>query len=152
MHEHDGGRVGGAGAAGLFVWYWTPVLAYAGLIFALSSLSRPEEMMPSILEEVGDKTLHALEYGVFGVLCYRALRGAAGAWAAARALPLAVLAALSYGLTDEVHQAFVPRREADAWDLVADGTGALLLTWAWHLIREKGSGQRAKEEGREASG
>ena len=91
--------------------------------------------MPSILEEVGDKTLHALEYGVLGVLVYRALRGAAGAWAAAHALPLAIMGALVFGVTDEVHQAYVPRRDADLWDLVADGIGATLVTWTWHRMR-----------------
>ncbi len=140
--EKDGGKVAGARAASLFVWYWLPVLAYAALIFSLSSLSRPEELMPSILDEVGDKTLHALEYGVLGVLCHRALRGAGGAWAAARALPLAIVAAVLYGLTDEVHQAFVPRREADVWDLVADGAGATLVTWVWHCLRGGGNVHR----------
>ena len=142
MREHDDGRVGGVQAAGPFVRYWVPVLAYAGLVFALSSLSRPEALMPSLLEEVGDKTLHAVEYGVLGILCYRAFRGAAGAWAAARALPLAILVALLYGLTDEVHQAFVPHREADVWDWVADGTGAVLITWAWHRLSRGGNFRR----------
>ncbi len=136
----------------LFLWYWMPVLAYAGIIFALSSLSRPEEIVPSLLEEVGDKTLHALEYGVLGILCYRALRRAAGGWAAAQALPVAVMAALVYGLTDEIHQAFVPLREADLWDLAADGIGATLLTWAWHRLSGKGSCQAVAGEGGGARG
>ncbi len=146
MEGKDGGTITEAGVATLFVRYWVPVLAYAAVIFALSSLSRPEEVMPSMLEEVGDKTLHALEYGLLGILCYRALCRAAGDWAAAHALPLAIVAALMYGMTDEIHQAFVPRREADFWDLVADGAGAILLTTAWHQLSKNGSWLGARGE------
>ena len=112
------------GRPGLVWWYWLPVVAYAGLIFFLSSLSNPEVYTPSFLYEVGDKSLHAFEYGVLGILCYRAFRHAAGAWAARYALLLAITASVGYALTDEVHQAFIPLREADAWDLVADSVGA----------------------------
>lgn len=112
--------------------YWLPAVAYAGLIVYLSSLSHPEEMMPSVLEGLGDKVLHAVEYGLFGILWYRALRHAAGPWAARYALGLAILAAVVYGVTDELHQAFVPGREADAWDLLANGIGATVFTLVWH--------------------
>lgn len=152
LQETNGGTIGGTVAAKLFVWYWVPVLAYAGVIFSLSSLSRPEELMPSMLEEVGDKTLHALEYGVLGILCYRALRRAAGAWGAAHALPLSILVAVLYGMTDEVHQAFVPTREADPLDLLADGIGATVLTWSWHKLDAMGWRRKATREGRGARG
>ena len=116
------------------VWrYWLPVAAYAGLIFYLSSLSHPEEYIPSLLGELGDKVLHAMEYGVLSVLCYRAFRHGAGAWAARYALRLAIVAAATYGVTDEVHQAFVPLREAEAGDLLMDMIGAAIGArgWSW---------------------
>ncbi|MEK6617166.1 MAG: hypothetical protein AABY90_00550, partial [Nitrospirota bacterium] len=59
------------GRTGRIWWYWLPVAAYAGLIFYLSSLSQPEEYVPSLLEELGDKVLHAMEFGMLGILCYR---------------------------------------------------------------------------------
>ena len=34
--------------------------------------------------------------------------------------------AFLYGLTDEIHQAFVPGRDASALDVMADGTGAMI--------------------------
>ena len=109
-------------------WYWGPVLAWAGWIFYLSSLTDPP--VPSwILPEGSDKVLHGWEYGLLGLLCYRAFRHAAGSWAAARALGLAIVSATLYGLSDELHQAFVPERTADLFDLLADGIGAAAGAW-----------------------
>ena len=116
------------------VWrYWLPVAAYAGLIFYLSSLSQPQEYIPPLLAELGDNILHAVEYGLLGVLCYRAFRHGAGAWAGRYAWQLAIVAAAAYGVTDEIHQAFVPLREAEAGDLLMDTIGAAIgaAGWSW---------------------
>lgn len=114
-------------------FYWFPVIVYAGLIFYLSSLSHPEEYVPSVIVNLGDKIMHAAEYGVLGVLCYRAFRYAAGAWAARQALALAILASIAYGFTDEFHQAFVPLRQFDGWDLLTDGLGASASAVGWQF-------------------
>ena len=116
------------------VWYWGPVALYAGLIFYLSSLSHPEQYLPSFpFLKLGDKALHAVEYALLGFLCYRAFRHAAGTWGEHYAVLLAVMAATIYGATDEWHQAFVPFRESDRWDLATDLLGACLgvLMWVW---------------------
>ena len=112
-------------------WYWTPVVGYAALIFFLSSLSHPEIYVPSLLMKLGDKILHGIEYGVLGILTYRAFRYAGGAWSASHALLLAITASTTYGLTDEIHQLFVPLREADVWDLLTDAVGSSVAAWAW---------------------
>ena len=53
-------------------WYWMPAVLYASAIFYLSSQSHPEDKLPSfLLEEVSDKVLHAVEYAILAVLCYR---------------------------------------------------------------------------------
>ena len=53
--------------------YWLPVGLYAGVIFFLSSLSHPEDELPSfLLQEVSDKILHAVEYGILSLLVRRA--------------------------------------------------------------------------------
>lgn len=114
--------------------YWLPVAAYAGLIFYLSSLPQPEQYAPSLFELLGDKLLHAVEYGILSVLCYRAFRYGAGMRAASHALALAILAASGYAVTDELHQAFVPTREPSGWDLLADAIGALVAASTRHLL------------------
>lgn len=113
------------GEMGQALWYWLPVVLYAGVIFVLSSLSHPEEEVPSfLLQEVSDKILHAVEYGVLSLLCCRAFRRATGPAAARHAVLLAMVTASLYGLTDEVHQAFVPFRDASWQDWLADTVGA----------------------------
>jgi len=107
---------------------------YAGLIFYLSSQSHPEQYVPSFLFfHVGDKALHAIEYALLGFLCYRAFRHAAGSYGEHYAVMMAVGAAALYGATDEWHQAFVPFRESDGWDVATDLLGATVgvLAWAW---------------------
>ena len=112
---------------GQVLWYWTPVVGYAGLIFSLSSLSHPEEQLPSfLLKGISDKVLHAVEYAMLALLCYRAFRWAAGPVVARQAVVLAIVTASVFGLTDEVHQLFVPLREASWQDWLADTVGATL--------------------------
>ncbi len=119
---------------GRLAWYWVPVLLYAGLIFYLSSLEHPEVYAPSLFQLLGDKLLHVIEYAVLGVLCYRSFRHAAGPSSARHALLLGLLTATAYGVSDELHQSFVPGREATIWDVLADGTGAWVGAGLWHLL------------------
>jgi len=112
---------------GQALWYWAPVVGYAGLIFFLSAQSHPEEQLPSfLLKGVSDKVLHAVEYAMLALLCYRAFRWAAGPVVARQAVVLAIVTASVFGLTDEVHQLFVPLREASWQDWLADTVGATL--------------------------
>lgn len=113
-------------SSGRWALYWLPVIAYALLIFYLSSLPYPQEHLPDVLELLSDKFLHFVEYAVFGVLAYGAFRWAAGATMAQYALPLAILAGSLYGLTDEIHQSFVPFRESSWQDWLADTIGATI--------------------------
>lgn len=106
------------------ILYWGPVLGYAGLIFYLSAQSHPDEDLPSLLGHVNDKVLHAMEYAGLGGLCYRAFRRGVDGPVTARALYFAILTASLYGMTDEVHQLFVPLRESSWQDWLADVAGS----------------------------
>lgn len=97
---------------------WGPVLAYAGLIFLLSSIR--VSVRPGV-----DKGLHILEYAAMG---FFTTRGVLLSWDLPRlrgALAGAGLATL-LGLFDEIHQYFVPGRFASGYDLLADAAGSLL--------------------------
>jgi VanZ family protein len=91
---------------------WLPVVAWAGLIFTLSSI-------PDLGTGLGGwdfalrKLAHATEYAILGVLLLRAI---------GRPGPAFVLATL-YAATDEIHQAFVPGRQASPFDLAIDAAG-----------------------------
>ena len=119
-------------------WYWVPVALYAGAIFYLSAQSHPEDQLPSfLLKDVSDKVLHAVEYGILGLLCYRAFRWAAGPAVARQAVVLAIVTASVYGITDEVHQFFVPFRESSWLDWLADTIGAAIGAISWRFIRSE---------------
>ena len=123
---------------GQVLWYWVPVALYAGMIFYLSSQSHPEEQLPSLVfEEVSDKVLHAVEYGILSVLCYRAFCWAAGPAVARQAVVLAIVTASVYGITDEAHQLFVPFRESGWQDWLADTIGAVIGALSWRFIRSE---------------
>lgn len=66
--------------------------------------------------EGADKVGHASAYAVLGGLLMLAT---GRVW-------LAVLLATLFGVSDEIHQYFVPGRHADPFDLLADFVGALL--------------------------
>lgn len=122
---------------------WLPLLSWGGVIYYFSSLSQEEVQLyflPFPYEEGKilrmDKILHALEYGILGILCYRAFLSTLGSQEARSALFLAIIASICYGLSDEVHQAFVPTRQADGWDLLADGVGACFAVLVWRYLIE----------------
>ena len=119
-------------------WYWVPAVLYAGIIFYLSAQPHPEEQLPSfLLKDVSDKVLHAVEYGILALLCYRAFRWAAGPAVARQAVVLAIVTASVYGVTDEVHQFFVPFRESSWLDWLADTIGAAIGALSWRFIRSE---------------
>jgi len=119
-------------------WYWVPVTLYAGTIFYLSSQPHPEEQLPLfLLKEVSDKVLHAVEYAGLGGLCYRAFRWGVSGQVASHALLFAIVTVSLYGITDEVHQLFVPFRESDWQDWLADTAGAVIGAVSWRSLRSE---------------
>jgi VanZ family protein len=105
-----------------FLRYWLPVYLYAGLIFIYSSLSSPPPLAPKFL--YGDKLFHLVEYAILGLLLARAAKNSANLRVHFRIF--AVCAAVVYGLSDELHQYFVPERKVELLDVLADGIGAFL--------------------------
>ena len=106
------------------------------LIFVLSSISGPD--LPPIPGGVDHSVVHALEYAVLAVLLLRGLVGRRWQGVTLGAAGLAVVLATLYGLTDEVHQRFVPGRTAEIADVVADVLGAAAgagLVWDWSIVK-----------------
>lgn len=119
------------------LFYWGPVVGYAGLIFYLSGQSNPDEDLPSLFGELNDKVSHAMEYAGLGGLCYRAFRWGTNGPVADRALLFAILAASLYGVTDEIHQLFVPLRESSWQDWLADVSGGVFGAGVVHRLGAK---------------
>ena len=114
---------------------WGTVLLYAGLIFILSS--QPLDFIGEGPFPQWDKLAHATEYGLFCFLLLRASRKAFPRAVAPAIAVSAVLIAVAYGASDEFHQAFVPHRDSDVFDVLADGGGASLVSLAWVLWNKK---------------
>ena len=103
------------------------------LIFVLSSMSR----LPSLPSGVDDSVPHAFEYSVLAALLLRGLVGARRRRITFWSAWIAALLATLYGVTDELHQWFVPGRMAEVTDLAADALGAAVaagLIWAWSIV------------------
>jgi VanZ family protein len=128
-----------------FVVVHLPFLLMAALIFALSSI--PSLKVPGFGFTLQDKVFHFLEYLIFGVLLYRsALTLFNGA---APVLPLAFLAGLLFAASDEWHQSFVPGREGNVDDFIADGAGLIVALVLWRIIsvhRNKKAKKRSQSE------
>jgi VanZ family protein len=110
------------------------------VIFALSSISE----VPGLPGGMSDKTGHVLLYAGLGLLTVRALARGRPAMVGASIVVLAILIAVGYGLSDELHQLFVPNRQFDLHDVAADGVGAAVaagLGWAWGIIRRHSASQ-----------
>jgi VanZ family protein len=115
------------------LYYVAPALLWAGAIFWLSH--RTGEELPRVGLPHLDKAAHLAVYAVLGLLVARAWGwGPAISWTvAAGAWAVATL----YGLSDEVHQVFVPERTFDLIDLAADAAGAAVGVALWKGRRAK---------------
>ncbi len=109
-------------------FFWGPVVAYAALIYFLSSFKIG--VIPRIFPN-SDKVFHLLEYLPFGFLAARAVRAHLGRrWLGA--LLVSFFMVSLYALSDEFHQLFVPGRTFSFWDWGADLSGAAAGIWLFH--------------------
>lgn len=118
----------------LFIQYWGPVLLYCGIIVYVSSLSYPSKNLPSFFSSLSDKLVHGVEYGILGILLYRALRHTTQI---SQSIGVAIFCAAAFGISDELHQLYVPHRHADIWDVIADTSGATFFILIWVFITKK---------------
>jgi VanZ family protein len=104
---------------------WLPFVAACATIALLSQIGQPPLIELTTFWQL-DKLLHAIAYAIVGALALVAL-GADPRTPPARATVLgAWLLALLYGVIDEVHQSFVPGRDASTGDVLADAFGAAI--------------------------
>ena len=108
-----------------FFRLWAPPIALCVAIF-LQSSTVPPDVLPHFSHS--DKAVHGVVFGILALLLYRAFGSIS--WLGenpAFQAGAAVVAATVYGISDELHQAFVPMRTADPWDAFADAMGAFLF-------------------------
>ncbi len=117
---------------------WAMSVIWMGVIFGFSSL--PGSAVPSGAGTYG----HLIVYAVLGALLFRAFMHETAD--SSRAFAYAVLLASFYGVTDEIHQAFVPGRVPDIADWGLDTIGALAGAWiALRIVRPGTAATQAEE-------
>jgi VanZ family protein len=150
----------------------TLTCAYAAFLFYLSSLSSPPDttktgLLDAILhffQEKGleflaypfypiyrypDKAVHALLYMNFGLLINLTLRASNNSVLKNHPGIMALFIGSLYGISDEIHQIFVPYRSPDIMDFAANFTGLLIaqvIIIIYYSLR-KSSRKSGKEKG-----
>ena len=111
-------------------------VGWAAVIFTASSI--PGSGVPSGFGSVA----HYVEYAVFGALLRLLL-----ATTPVHPEPTLTATAMAsaYGVTDEVHQAFVPMRTPDPIDWVVDTLGALSGAWLAAVALRSVSAMRKRQ-------
>ena len=112
---------------------WGPVVACMAAIFVVSGQSQPQ-----VPGGISNTTGHVIAYAGLGLLVVRAVAGGLPARVTPKMALVSLAIAIAYGVSDEVHQMFVPGRMPDVSDVAADAAGALIAVaacWAWGIIR-----------------
>ena len=124
---------------------WAITVAWAALIFSLSTASFASSYSAILLSEIlrlihlsvspstfvtlhflFRKLAHCTEYAIFCLFLYHCFLNSNRTEWRARTAAFSVLVAALYSLTDEFHQIFVPGRTASLIDCGIDTTGAAL--------------------------
>ncbi len=112
----------------LFMGFWLPVLAYVTIIFALST---QQNLQPPVNFLNVDKVLHAGEYLVLGLLLVRAMRASLRVRRPLFAAMIAIGIVVTVGAADEFLQSFIPGRQSDVLDLLADVLGGAIAQFVY---------------------
>jgi len=84
-----------------------------------------------------DKVLHFAAYALLGTLFLRAFKTTRIKNNLKLVLILSVLFSFFYGISDEIHQYFVPYRNADLMDVLADLFGSIMGVYIYQAIVRK---------------
>ncbi len=113
---------------------WSLTTLYMAIIFYFSSLSYfPPGTLPAV--KISDLIKHAVLYfglGILFLLSYKSLKSTKK-----KALILAILSSILYGISDEIHQLFIPNRVCSFADIIANSVGAFIGAGLIYLIRKK---------------
>src|SRR5262245_27717138 len=144
MHAADGGGTARVlRAVGRFL-LWVPrplcallAIAWAGLIWDLSSHRAPIPLHPNLWWEWISNLAHAPLFGILALLLSAVfLREEESRWPSPRGTRIApvLLCVLAYGLIDEWHQSTIPGRDASLLDVMTDVVSASVVLWIVYTL------------------
>jgi len=92
-------------------------------IFVLSSI--PGDRFPVISFDFGDKIVHVFLYFLLMIFTYISFSEQKIVDFKDKVLISSFLFSVLYGITDEIHQYFIPNRLCDIYDILSDTAGAV---------------------------
>jgi VanZ family protein len=107
----------------VFLRYWLPVFAYVAVI---ATLSAQANLKPPQAIQLSDKFYHAAEYCGLGLLLARAFRGGRKITTPLKSTLFVLGFGIMVAICDEIFQSFIPGRDSDVFDVLADATGLLI--------------------------
>lgn len=123
---------------------WGPALLWMAVIFYFSSLNTWTTADGPPAFKAVRKSAHVIEYSVLGILIGHALwttwlsRGMQSSlFLLSRVWWVGIVLSTLYATSDELHQAFVPRREFHLTDILIDGLSATAALGIWYIVRAR---------------
>ena len=108
-----------------FLIYHLPALLYAAAILTVSSMSNLRS--PEIRMLAFDKIAHLIEFAIFAFLIFRSISHWGHRPNLSKTLLFSALFVLFFALLDETYQYFIPGRQSDPLDVLADISGAAVV-------------------------
>jgi VanZ family protein len=113
---------------------WAPVALLLAYETYLSAQSRLPALGPFFAQK--DKLEHASYFFLTGLAAVRAARFGER-WSRGKTAVFLILSAVLWGCLDEIHQSYVPLRDVEIGDVVADTAGvALAVTLGERILRK----------------
>jgi VanZ family protein len=136
----------------LAVARWLPAIAWMVVIFVLSSISGLRVSEEAQVDRPIRAVAHLASYAFLAGLLLFAVAGLVRP--RLRDVGVAFAVAVLYGLSDEIHQAFVPERSGRIEDVVIDTVGAVIGLAVASLILIRWSADRGQggDDSRAAGG
>lgn len=104
--------------------YWLPTFIWLIVIFTFSAQPTIQTSAVDWQDFFVKKTAHFIEYAILtGLFIYSLSRTTRLGWS--RIIFLSIFVSISYAISDEFHQSFVPGREARVRDILIDSFGSL---------------------------
>jgi VanZ family protein len=121
---------------GSFLRSWLPLIAYCLAIYLQSEHPTPESIPKFAFS---DKILHFAGYGLLGILFFRAYSTLPLGEQRNRLILMSIGSAALFGISDEIHQYFVPFRQTDIFDALADAFGSICGVYVFYRWKARNS-------------
>lgn len=122
---------------------WLPAILLASLLFVLSSQPELRLVAEPVLDTILRKLAHLAAYALLAMLIAYPLGGVRRD----RRVGLALVLVVAYGLSDEIHQAFVPGRVPALSDVAIDAAGGVIGLVGARLVGPRRAGHEQHDAG-----